>query len=103
VCWLYRILFQRLPSRDELALARSFLHDVQADVAVPEVELASAAPTGKNGRKNDKRAQVQNQRRQNTRFGAIQNPGEFVEKRPLTGWEAYAQALLFSNELAYVN
>jgi Protein of unknown function (DUF1553)/Protein of unknown function (DUF1549) len=103
VCWLYRILFQRLPSQDELALARSFLQDVQADVAVPEVELASAAPTSKNGRKFEKRAQAQNQRRQNNRFGAIQNSGEYVEKRPLTGWEAYAQALLFSNELAYVN
>jgi hypothetical protein len=42
-------------------------------------------------------------RRENGRFGAIQNPGELVERRPLSGWEAYAQALLFSNELAYFN
>jgi hypothetical protein len=33
----------------------------------------------------------------------IQNEGEFVERRPLTVWEEYAQALLFTNEIAYVN
>ena len=34
---------------------------------------------------------------------AIQNEGEVVDRRPLTAWETYAQALLFSNEAAYVN
>ena len=34
---------------------------------------------------------------------AIQNEGEIVERKPLTAWETYAQALLFSNEAAYVN
>jgi hypothetical protein len=56
---------------------------------------------GRNARRFEKQPQVP--RRQNGKFGAIQNSGEYVEKRPLTGWEAYAQALLFSNELAYVN
>jgi hypothetical protein len=101
VRWLYRIIFQRLPRTDELALARAFLHDVQTDVAVPEDRLASAVPMGRNGRKFEKRPEIP--RKQNGKFGAIQNSGEFVERRPLTGWEAYAQALLFSNELAYVN
>jgi hypothetical protein len=31
-----------------------------------------------------------------------QNKGELVERRPLTEWELYAQALLFANELAFV-
>ena len=34
---------------------------------------------------------------------AIRNEGEVVERKPLTPWEQYAQALLFSNELVYVN
>lgn len=104
VRWLYRILLQRLPRTDELVLARTFLHNVQADSAVPAEEDTAdlaAAPAGKNGRKFAKQAQLK--RKNNNRFGAIQNSGDLVERRPLTGWEAYAQALLFANELAYVN
>jgi hypothetical protein len=33
----------------------------------------------------------------------IQNEGEMVERKPLTPWETYTQALLLSNEAAYVN
>jgi hypothetical protein len=33
----------------------------------------------------------------------VRNEGEMVERRPLTVWEEYAQALLFTNEMAYVN
>jgi hypothetical protein len=33
----------------------------------------------------------------------IQNEGDRVERKPLTPWETYVQALLFSNEAAYVN
>jgi hypothetical protein len=103
VRWLYRILFQRLPRPDELVLARTFLRNVEADVSAPEENsLASAAPVNsKKARKLEKRPQ--NNRRANGRFGAIQNTGDLVERRPLSGWEAYAQALLFSNELAYFN
>ena len=32
----------------------------------------------------------------------IQNEGEMVERKPLTLWEEYAQALLFTNEAAFV-
>ena len=78
----------------------SFVSD--NDVAVPDNDrLASAAPMG--GKKARKMEKPQVKRRENGRFGAIQNPGELVERRPLSGWEAYAQALLFSNELAYFN
>ena len=34
---------------------------------------------------------------------AIQNQGNYIERKPLTGWETYAHALLLSNEAAYVN
>jgi hypothetical protein len=36
-------------------------------------------------------------------FRPIQNTGEAVTLRPLTPWESYIQALLFSNEASYVN
>ena len=34
---------------------------------------------------------------------AIQNKGEVVDRKTLTPWETYAQALLFSNEASYIN
>ena len=34
---------------------------------------------------------------------AIRNEGAYVERKPLTPWETYVQALLLSNEAAYVN
>jgi len=42
------------------------------------------------------------QRRRNGR-AAIRNEGEVVDRSPLTPWEQYAQALLFANEMVYVN
>jgi hypothetical protein len=37
------------------------------------------------------------------KFGPIKNQGKLVERAPLNEWEAYSQALLFTNELAYFN
>ena len=34
---------------------------------------------------------------------AVQNEGEIIERRPLSPWETFVQALLFSNEAAYVD
>jgi hypothetical protein len=36
-------------------------------------------------------------------MNAIQNKGDLVERKPLTPFETYAQALLLSNEASYVN
>ena len=33
----------------------------------------------------------------------IINDGDIIERRPLSIWESYAHAILFSNESAYVN
>jgi hypothetical protein len=34
---------------------------------------------------------------------SIQNVGATIERKPLTAWETYAQALLLSNEVSYLN
>ena len=34
---------------------------------------------------------------------AVQNQGELVDRKPMMPWELFTQALLFTNELAYVN
>jgi mono/diheme cytochrome c family protein len=100
VRWLYRILFQRLPSQAEITLAKAFIAGVQ-----DSPDAALEAETKKLSSRETLRDRVVRQikNRNNSRFGAIRNEGETVERRPMEPWEAYAQALLFANELAYVN
>jgi hypothetical protein len=100
VRWLYRIMFQRLPRPEEIMLARNFMRDVEAKTAEPSNEFTVF--TAPDPRLPRKVAKGMGKRRDNGKFGAIQNEGELVARKPLTSWEAYAQALLFANELAYV-
>ncbi len=106
VRWLYRILFQRLPTPNELAMARDFLRqnaagdDQNAD-APAENEQPRAARVGPG--KRLERIKDMAMRRRNERFSPVKNQGDYVERRPQTPLEAYAQALLFTNELSYVN
>jgi hypothetical protein len=46
---------------------------------------------------------AQAQKRKGNGRAAIRNEGDPVDRRPLTAWEEYAQALLFANEMVYVN
>ena len=87
----------RYDSRVEEKFARDFRRAVQGEVKDGPDAIAS---DNQAGRKNMRQPQ---RRRQDGKFGAIQNEGELVSRAPLSPWEAYAQALLFSNELAYVN
>jgi mono/diheme cytochrome c family protein len=106
VRWLYRIMFQRLPRPDELQLARNFLAQVQSHTGESPDPSDQGIASEQERKRRFARLQAQQQqqkRRDMSKFGPIQNEGERVERRPLTGWEAYAQALLFSNEIAYVN
>ncbi len=94
---LYEVLYSRQPRPIEVDMAAQFYnahviasrqggHANSAERAAPKPEkVASKAPSMTNGK------------------AAIQNTGETVDRRPLTVWELYAQALLFTNELAYVN
>ena len=91
---LYMVLFQREPRSTEVSLAATFFnaHD-PSKIKVSEAPaehrtMARAKP--KNGYDNNGRK-------------AIENEGEMVERKPLSLWEEYAQALLFTNEIAYVN
>lgn len=97
--WMYRIMFQRLPTEQEVTLAHNFLTTVQAGPA-PKQDPAAAAEAEKLAKREE--AKVKG-RKKDANFGAIQNQGDVVERRPQTAWEAYAQALLFANEISYVN
>ena len=79
----YRVLFQRNPDADELRLAAAFLAQPAAESAnpAPAVEPAASSPTSvKNDASMKKTPSV-----------------------PLTRWEEFAQVLLLSNELAFVD
>lgn len=110
VRWLYRIMFQRLPSEPELAFARNFLSRVQGTATPPRAPATVPAPRDTAKRRLAKANAAAalpvlkpDRKRDPGKFGAIQNEGEVVDSRQQTAWEAYAQALLFANELAYVN
>jgi len=95
---LYRIIFQRNPLPPEIKMAMKFV----GTEGKAQVDVVAATPVDPklNAKIAAKRAAMK-KNRDGTR--AIQNEGEIVERKPLTPWETYAQALLFSNEAAYVN
>ena len=90
---LYLVLFQREPRAMEIRLAAEFFnsHD-------PSKISISAAPESKKHKDRIAKNNLDSNGKK-----AIQNEGELVERKPLSIWEEYAQALLFTNEIAYVN
>ncbi len=100
---IYRVIFQRDPAPNEIKMALAFVGNEmtnEAQLPVPTVQDPKMA-----ARKND-RAKAKAQQANKNRYGGmapIKNVGERIERTPLTPWETYAQALLLSNEAAYLN
>ena len=100
---IYRVIFQRDPKPEEIKLALKFVgqeitNDSQAPAPSPEDEKIA-------NRKMEREMAKAKQVNKN-RYGGmapIKNTGSLVERTPLTPWQTYAQALLLSNEAAYVN
>ena len=106
--WLYRIIFQRLPKPNELEFARQFVFNAGNQNGLNAAPPVTESAAGPNARKFAKqqpppKVPVPGGKKNGDARSAIQNKGEYVERKPLTPWEAYAQALLFTNEVAYVN
>jgi hypothetical protein len=85
---LHRIIFQRKPTPKEFKLGLDYVKVEAQDSAANNFEAKNIGNGGRD--------------RMNAR-AAIKNDGFRVSRRPLNPWETYAQALLFSNEAAYVN
>jgi hypothetical protein len=99
---IYRIIFQRAPNDKEIAMALGFVgREIKEEpkIAATAKELADKA--GKDAADREKRSMEMMGNSDGVR--AIRNTGKFVERTPLTAWETYTQALLLSNEAAYVN
>jgi hypothetical protein len=101
---IYQVLFQRNPRPEEVKAAADFYN---AKVTAGEGGPIASAGGGANDRlRPNARRKIPQPTKPAVRKGGkqtIRNEGEMVERRPLTVWEEYAQALLFTNELAYVN
>jgi hypothetical protein len=112
---LYEVLFQRRPKADEVRLATSFVRSAeQRRTNASQVASAAAAnrsPTQSReasraervkAAREQKKAEMAMQKKGGAR-ASIRNEGDLVDRKPLTPWEQLAQALLFTNEIAYVN
>jgi mono/diheme cytochrome c family protein len=98
---VYRVVLQRTPTPIELEKAATFL----------KIETARQADCEKEQRtllaKAQQRAEeiLESEKSKNSiaARAAVVNAGDLVERTALTPWETLVQALLFSNEAAYLN
>jgi len=97
---LYQVVFQRTPKASEIQLAKQFVEVETANQPTTSPVDQKALMARAEAKKN------KGKKKGNGRYDStepIQNQGELVERKPLTPLETYAQALLLSNEAAYVN
>ncbi|HEX8311437.1 MAG TPA: DUF1553 domain-containing protein, partial [Chthoniobacteraceae bacterium] len=99
---IYRVIFQRDPKPAEIQMALNFVGiemKQESKVAASGKEMSDKA--SKDAAEKEKNSMMMMGNNDGVR--AIRNRGQFVDRKPLTPWETYAQALLLSNEAAYVN
>ncbi len=109
---LYTVLYQREPQPQEIQFARAFLEDAGLN-GKPTTQPSLAAQKQREREARIEQAQLEKQRQRfeqimakqkhNSRAAIKNSDGDFVLRKQLTPWEQYAQALLFTNEIAYVN
>jgi cytochrome c553 len=117
---LYEIIYQRWPKPKEMELAAAFLRsqstlgqepdsgttatDAAQSAAFTRDERRAAALEEFRKRKFAEKGLMDPKRQSAAVKEAVRDPGaEKVDRTPLTPWEKYAQALLMTSEMAYVN
>ena len=117
---LYEIIYQRWPKEKEIELANAYLRSQstigQEPVAVAKMglppDLSKMTPQERRRyqveefrKKKQAEREMMNPKRQSAAIKeAVRDPSaEKVDRSPLTAWEKYAQALLMTSEMAYVN
>jgi hypothetical protein len=97
---MFKIVYQRSPkSKEETQLAVNFIETEAKDQ--PAVLVAMKTVSAKATEQAKKRADDRAKSDSGTK--AIQNTGDVVDRTPLEQWATFAQALLMTNECAYVN
>lgn len=117
---LYEIIYQRWPKPKEIELATAYLRSQSTLGGDPVITAkAEAQPDFTKMTKEERRAyyveefkkkklaerEMMSPKRQSALIKeAVRDPSaEKVDRSPLTPWEKYAQALLMTSEMAYVN
>lgn len=96
---IFRIVLQRTPTQVEKEMAMKFLiTENKFQSAVKSETAQTTAAAAKLAEAALKRAQNNNGAKK-----AILNEGELVQRVTFSPWEALVQAIMFSNEAAYVN
>ena len=99
---LYNVIFQRDPTPREIQLGIPFVfNEKRNQPATSPAEEKGANPNSRLAKSGKANKQAGGKRYEGTQ--AIKNEGDYVPRVPLTPWETFAQALLFSNEASYVN
>jgi len=96
---VYEIVYGRMPRPEEIQLAVRFIAGEKAkqkDVSAGMKTLTETAEMGASKKALERATR-------SDALKAIQNKGDVVERKTLSPWETYAQALLFSNEASYIN
>jgi hypothetical protein len=96
---IYRIIYSRDPSRQEIDMGLRFISNENVKQAETVKKMKDI--TDKAQSKAEKK--VTDMANNSMATKAIQNEGEVIERKPLGAWETFAQALLFSNEASYIN
>ncbi|MEQ1852370.1 MAG: PSD1 and planctomycete cytochrome C domain-containing protein [Chthoniobacteraceae bacterium] len=102
---IYRVIFQRMPNPREVRMTLAFVemeNKLQTETAADAGSLVNASASD-TASKTGKTKKPGAKKKNDSNFGAIQNEGTGVVRSVLSPWETFVQALLFSNEAAYVN
>ena len=88
IAFLYRLIYQRLPTAQEIQLGQGFFEEAPAtgQLAPPPPPAAPVAPVKVAAAK-----------------GKLPLPAPRVAPRPLSAWAEYAHALILANEFTFVN
>ena len=96
---IYSVLFQRRPRLQEGSLGLKFIEDSNKihDISSKKVVAKAKQPSTIGNE------EVETTVISNNNNGMLKNVGKPVERKPLTPWEMYIQALIMSNEFVYFN
>ncbi|MEY5026463.1 MAG: hypothetical protein RLZZ244_1991 [Verrucomicrobiota bacterium] len=96
---VFQVVLQRTPSAKETAMALSFLRTE----AQRQAEVLSATTESAHKAQKEAEQKLQASLRNANERRAIVNEGEIVKRTAMTPWETLIQALIFSNEAAYLH
>lgn len=102
---IHQIIFQRDPRPSEVPLIYEFLNKEKNLDQFVDAKAKKAALVAGEKKTAEIESKLSNQKEsmRDSMFRSIRNEGEIIDRKPLNEWETYAQALLLSNEAAYVN